>query len=135
MTHRILDHTADIQYLVSANSLEKMFVESAKVMQKSFCEDKVREKIEKKIKVAGKDLENLMYNFLEELLFLFDTEHFLFSRIELKINPKKDGISAMLFGETVQKHEIFSHVKAITYNEMYVKKKGSKWECLITLDV
>jgi SHS2 domain-containing protein len=135
MTHEIIDHTADIQYKVRADSLEKLFIESAEVMQESFMTGKVKKKIKKNIEVQGKDFENLLYNFLEELLFLFDAEHFLFSEIKMSFDETSKTIIATLKGDIAEGYEIHSHIKAITYNEMYVKKKRGKWECLVTLDV
>ena len=51
---------------------------------------KINYKIKKNIKVKGKDNEALLYNFLEEFLYLLDAEDFLLNEVEtLVIDEKK----------------------------------------------
>lgn len=136
MTIEFLPHTADIQFRIKSKKLEKLFIESSKALKKSFIRKRVKSKIEKKIKVKGKDLENLLYNYLEEFLILFDSENFIFSKIkEIKIDAEKFELTAIVRGDSSLNYDFYSHIKAITYNEMKVERKGSKWIALVTLDV
>ena len=50
---------------------------------------KIKKNLKKGIEAKGHDLKSLLYNYLEELLFLIDTENFLLNHIEeLKIHKK-----------------------------------------------
>lgn len=130
---KFLEHTADIKFQAFGLTKEEMFENAGLAMFNSMSEDSVKAKIKKKISVEGKDNESLMYNFLEELLFLFDTEHFFVSKIKIKIKDNK--LTADITGDLVENYDIKIDIKAITYNEMFVKQEGNKWLCQVVLDV
>lgn len=136
---KFLEHTADIKFQAYGKSLEEAFSNSALAMFNAMYSGKVSRKIKKKISVKGKDNESLLYNFLEELLFLLDTKNFFLSSIKVKINEKK--LEAELEGDKAGNYKIDLDVKAVTYNSMFVKKlnQGSatpiKWVCQVVLDV
>ncbi|NCN51470.1 archease [archaeon] len=131
--YKFIKHTADIQFQIEGKSIEEIFLDSASALMNSICKEKIKSKIKKEIAVEGHDFESLLYNFLEEILFLFDSEQFLISKIE-KIKIDKFKLKCVLFGDKGN-YEIISHVKAVTYNEMYVKKEKSSWKAQVTLDV
>jgi len=104
----------------------------------SVSDDKIKSKKKFKFEVNGRDLESLLYNFLEELLFLFDTEEFFLSKVEkIKIDREKLKLEAEVSGDKAENYEIHLDVKAITYNEMFVKfeEKKKQWTAQVVLDV
>jgi len=129
-----LEHTADIKFQAFGNTLEEVFENSALAMTNSMYDGKVKEKIIKKIKVKGKDNERLLYEFLEELLFLLDSEDFILSNVK-KIKINKNDLEAEIIGDKASDYEIHIIVKAVTYNEMFVKKIKNNWVCQVILDV
>ncbi|HZX10374.1 MAG TPA: archease, partial [Acidobacteriota bacterium] len=66
------------------------------------------------------------FNFLEEILFLFEARDFLVHSIKnLSIHKDKKGyrLKADFAGDrNSDKYEISGSVKAITYNEMIIEK-------------
>ena len=141
MKYKFLKHTADIKFQAFGKTLEKSFENSALAMSNSMYEQKVKSKLKKKINVSGKNLESLLYNFLEELLFLLDSKGFFVSKIKVKINKNKDEkknqteLSADVFGDNAKNYKIGLDVKAVTYNEMFVKKINGLWVCQVVIDV
>lgn len=133
MKFEYLEHTADIKFQAFGNSLEEVYENSALAMFNAMSNEKIARKIKKKILVKGDDNENLLYNFLEELLFLFDSEGFFLSGLKVKIKDNK--LSAELFGDKAENYEIGIDVKAITYNEMFVQNNKEKWIAQVVLDV
>lgn len=134
-----LEHTADIKFRVYGNNLKDIFKNSAEALKKSICrKEKIKENIIKKIKVGGEDYENLLYEFLEELLYLLDANNFIFSEIK-KIKIQKDKkeliLDAEIIGDSAEKYKISNDVKAITYNDMFVKKQKNKFIAQVVLDV
>jgi SHS2 domain-containing protein len=131
------EHTADIKFQAYGKSLEKAFENSALAMFNVMADKKVNPKIKKKIRVNGKDLENLLYNFLEELIFLLDSQNFFISKTNLKIKKGKKAfeLEGEILGDIAKNYEIKIDVKAITYNEMFVKKIKDRWVCQAVLDV
>ena len=130
---KFLEHTADIKFQAFGKNLNKCFENSALAMINSQYKGKVKGKIKKKVKVKGKDLESLLYNFLEEILFLVDTEKFLASKVKVKIKNKE--LESELTGDNIKNYKLSWEIKAITYNEMFVKKIKNKFKAQVVLDV
>ena len=139
MTYKFLEHTADVKFLAEGKTLEEAFIESAMALKETITVDvKVFPQIDKKIHISGKDLESLLYNFLEEFLFLLDSEDFLLGEIkEIKINHKTLVLDAVISGDKAEKYHFTNDVKAITYNEMKIEFDETKkeWTCQVVLDV
>jgi SHS2 domain-containing protein len=136
MKFKFLEHTADIKFQAFGKNLEEVFENSALAMFNTMSNKKIKSKTKKKIKVSGKGLENLLYNFLEELIFLLDSENFFLSKInKIKINEKKLILEAEVSGDNVKKYEIKIDVKAVTYNEMFIKNIKNRWIAQVVLDV
>ncbi|MBU2052871.1 MAG: archease [Nanoarchaeota archaeon] len=134
---KFLEHTADVKFQAFGKSLEEAFGNSAialkQIMTKGIEKD-VKGKISKKIKITGDDLEGLLYNFLEEFLYLLDAENFLLSEIDC-IKIKNNKLEAELSGDKARNYKFTNDVKAVTYNEMFVKHAKGKWIVQVVLDV
>lgn len=127
-----LEHTADAKFRAYGASIEKAFENAALAMKQIINENKVKCKIKKKIKVKGKDMKSLLYHFLEEFLFLFDSENFLVSKVKVKIK----GLE--LEAEAIGDEDSFINeggVKAVTYNEMEIGENKKKKFVQVVLDV
>ncbi len=136
MKFRFLKHTADIKFQAYGKSIEEVFENSGLALSKSIYSGKIKKIRKKKIKVHGKDIESLLYNFLEEFLFLFDSEEFAVSKIKnIRLDKKKLKIECTLIGDSPKNYKIERHIKAVTYNEMFVKREGGKLVAQVVLDV
>ena len=74
---------------------------------------------------TAKKKETLIYDILEELIFLIDTESFLAKHATVGIVETKDEITASVIikGDLAQeKYDIFGQIKSATYNEMEIGK-------------
>lgn len=133
---KFLEHTADIKFQAYSRNLEGVFENSALALKEILVGDKkIEKKIKKNISVKGKDYESLLYNFLEEFLILFDSEGFVLSEIK-NINIQKDlKLKAEVIGDNAENYQINEHIKAVTYNDMFVKKENSKWVSQVVVDV
>lgn len=128
-----LEHMADIKYLVNGNSLNKVFENAVLAFSSYISSDsKIKSDIKKIIKIESSDRESLLYRFIDELIYLLDTENFAVSKAKVKI--KETSLNAVLYGESTKKIHC-NHVKAATYAEMYIKKTKSGWEAQFVLDV
>jgi len=135
MKFRFLSHTADIKFLAYGRSITEVFENSALALISSLCEKKVKAKNKIIIQAIGNDLESLMYNFLEEFLFLLDSENFIPSKIKnLQIDKNNLRIRCEVYGDDAKYYKV-SHIKAITYNDMFIRKDGNIWIAQVVLDV
>jgi SHS2 domain-containing protein len=136
MKFKFLPHTADIKFQAFGKNFKEVFENSALALFKIFYDRKVKEKKLFKIKVKGNDFESLLYNFLEEFLVLFDSKNFLPSKIKnLRLNEKKFKINTEVLGDDSKNYKLSEYVKAITYNEMFVKKIKNKFISQVVVDV
>lgn len=131
-----LDHTADIKFKAKGRTLEQTFTSAALALIHSICHDTIKRKKEISIYIEGKDLENLLYNFLEEIIFYFDSEHFILSTIsKIKIDKKNLTLKATLKGDEAKHYELHSAIKSVTYHDMHVKKQKEGWVAQVVLDI
>lgn len=130
-----LEHTADVKFQAFGKDIEEAFSNSALALREVMTEkSKIKGKIKKKIIVKGKDKEKLLYNFLEEFLILFDSEGFVLSKIK-KIKIKDEKLEAEVIGDNAKNYKFSNSVKAITYNQMFVKQEKGKWIVQVVIDV
>jgi SHS2 domain-containing protein len=135
MKYRFLKHTADIKFQAFGKTEEEMFENASLALKEIMLKKiKIKNHIKKKFEVDGKDKESLLYNFLEEFLFLLDSEDFLLNKID-KIKIKDNKINAEISGDNAENYRFKNDVKAITYNEMFVKKEKGRFICQVVVDV
>lgn len=136
--YKFLSHTADIKIEVIDDTLTKAFKESAFALKESIMKNtKIKLSKEKKIKIGGEDLKSLLYNFLEEFLYLLDAKDFIMGDIQaLNIDKKDLTLTAILIGDKASNYEISNDVKAITYSEMIIEQtQDKKYKIQFVLDV
>ncbi len=137
--YKFLEHTADAKFQAYGKTMEESFSNAALAMFSLITEtNKIKKEIKKGIEARGHDLKSLLYNYLEELLFLIDTENFLLNHIgELKIHKKEEKyfLEAIAVGDKADNYETTGDIKAITYNEMEVKEEKGKVMVQVVLDL
>jgi len=135
---KFLEHTADIKFQAYGKNLKEVFTNAALATANSMCKEEIKKKIVKKIQVKAKDKESLMYNFLDQVIYLFDAEYFLISDVKEIVITEKKGIfnlTGLLEGDKSEKYEIAEHIKSVTYSEMFIKKRHERFIAQIVLDI
>jgi len=134
MGYKFLEHTADIKFKAWGKTLNEAFSESVKAMSEFIGKgNKIGSRKKKIISVEGEDKKNLLYNFLDEMIYLLDAEGFVVAKGDVKIVGNK--LSAELKGDDVKNYSGLDHVKAATYAEMFVGRKGKDWVVQAVVDV
>lgn len=125
MSYKFLPHTADVKVLVESGTLANAFRDSYKALKETIVgKIKIEDLVEKEIKIMGRDMENLLLNFLEEFLYLLDAKDLLVSKVvNLKIDPENFLLEATAIGDKAHKYDFTNDVKAITYNDMFIKEE------------
>lgn len=131
-----LDHTADVKFRAYGESLEELFENSAKAMIGSMTDGKIEKKKVEKIKINSNNLESMMYEFLEELLFIMDSKELVFAGIKkIKIDKENFKLEGEIYFDDLKNYKFHLDVKAVTYNEMYVELNKRTWVAQVVLDV
>ena len=127
MSYKFLEHATDAIIEVTAKDLKEAFsVTADAVINLTLDQDKVEEKDEKEFSEQGKDLDYLLFSWLEEIPFILITEGFAIRRIKFDIE-KNNGykINAIAYGEPLDfvKHNFKVEIKAPTFYEMEIKQE------------
>ena len=130
---------ADVAFEASGRNLKELFESAGLAVTNTMVRDlkKVKPKVTKIFRIKSDTLENLLYNFLHEIVFLKDAKLLLFSKYSVKIDEKNFSLVAKASGEklNMKKHELLVDVKAVTMHHFELKKKGTKWIARVILDV
>jgi SHS2 domain-containing protein len=132
-----LEHPADIKFRAYGNTIGKLFENVALAVSFYLSSGvKIEPRKCKTIEVKGEDSESLLYNFVDELIYLLEVDKFVVSKAE--ITMRGYNLKAEIYGDNASKYEI-KQIKASTYAEMYIKKiktgKEEHWGCQMVLDV
>ena len=135
MKFKFLEHTADVKFQAFGTTMEEAYTNAAMALKETIAGKlKIKKKVGKKVNVKGHDEISLLYNFLEEFLYFLDAEDFVLGEIKsLKISGNK--LKAEVVGDKASDYEFTNDVKAITYNDMFVKKEKGKFICQVVVDV
>jgi len=126
LSYKFLDHATDAIIEVTAKNLKEAFsVTADAVINLTLDQDKVEEKDEKEFSAQGKDLDYLLFSWLEEIPFILITEGFAIRRIEFEI-VQNGGykIQAKAYGEPLDlhKHNFKVEIKAPTFHDMEIRQ-------------
>lgn len=123
------EHTADLGLRVMAESLESLFEEAAAGLMAIVCRnpEAIQPNQTRQLHLRGSDWEELLHDWLDELLFIVSAERWLTARCRVVFEG--EGLSAELAGEPIDpdRHELGQEVKAITYHGLRVVRNGGKW--------
>lgn len=140
MKYEFLDHTADVKFKAYGKTLEEAF-ENAALATFSIMTDigVVKEVKEFEVNIKSTSYEALLYDFLDELIYLLDTESFLLKYVKsLSIDSDSLQLRAVLVGDCqdkIEDYEVHTFVKAVTYNDMYIKKVDDGYELQVVHDI
>jgi len=137
----ILDHPADMGFRAWAPSKEELFETAATAVTSILVDlDDIDESTTVEISVEAEDEDLLLYNWLSEVLFLFDAEGVLLKRFEIKefmTSADKLTLVSKAAGQrySSEKHEIKTYVKAITLHQLQIMRKEENFEAQVYLDI
>lgn len=136
-----LEHTADEKFKVTAKSIEDAFATSVIAMHEVLLADKlntVKSKFEKKVHFKAKKLTTLLYDFLNEIVFLFDDEDLLLPQVKtITIEEKEEmfELNAVLCGDKCFDYELQTEIKNMTYSDMKIVVTSEKVTIEAVVDI
>ncbi len=135
--YEIIGTTADLAISVKADTLEQLFATAALGLFSLIVDPSlVRPTKEREVTAEAGDLTGLLIAYLNELLFLHETEDFVISSVTVtSLTPTR--LHAVAAGETIdpRRHQIQHHVKAATYHHAAVRPIGAGWDAMVIVDV
>lgn len=135
--YEFFEHTADLGLRVTAPDLDALFREAAEGLFAMIVERVPRgdpaERLE--LRIEGQRLDWLLFDWLNELLFLFESKRVVLSRFEVEV--RGTGLSAVAHAHPFEAASQEGHheVKAITYHGLRVEQSGGGWLAEVIVDI
>jgi SHS2 domain-containing protein len=135
MSYEELDHTADIRLRVKSPSPDSLFEETALAMMQIVYGELRPGKIERTIGLESGNTENLLLDFLSEVLFISEVEYLVFSSVTVHISG--NSLRAQLTGEPFdpERHRGGTEIKGISYSGLSIVKEDEGYVLDILFDV
>ena len=135
--YEVFEHTADLGLRIRAPELPELFSEAARGLFSLLVVnlDDVRPVREESYEIDGDPNDFLLFDWLSELLYTFESQQLLLSQFEVRIGPS--GLQAVGRGEPMDlsRHDMDHEVKAITYHDFKVEQDGQDWLAEVIVDI
>jgi len=128
--YRITKHQSELAVRVTGDSQADLFANSALALFDVMVADMDKVAIKERIplEVEGADRDDLMVNWMRELLYLYQRSGYLLH--EFLINEVKDTVvKAEVAGEKIDPdcHEIQQEITAVAFHKSRMEKTGNQW--------
>ena len=137
MGYRVFDHTADLGVEITGASREDVYAGASFALFDLLTDlSEVRETEERTLAVGGEGADDLLVNFLREVLYAWNGEGFLIKRCTIReAAPRR--LTALLLGEPYDpaRHRIRMEIKAVTYHQASVSRTEAGWVARVVFDV
>jgi SHS2 domain-containing protein len=135
--HEFIEHTADAGIRVRAADIDELFAEAARALFELLIVnlDDVQLKQEYCFNIPGWGLEDLLHDWLAELLFAFNARRLALADFRVQIGA--EGLTATARGEPLdpQRHEIDQEIKAVTWHGLKVEECNGQWTAEVIVDI
>jgi SHS2 domain-containing protein len=127
--YRFVDHTAELEVELEAESAEGVFGGALRAFAE-LAGPAEGEEVERRVVVEANDLSMLLAGWLEELVFLAETEGFVPERADLALDGLR--LSALVRGHRGEPRPL---VKAVTLHRLRLRPEDGSWKGRVVLDV
>jgi SHS2 domain-containing protein len=133
----LFEHTADLGLRIRASNLEELLSEAARGLLAMLVANPqaVRPVQTRTFTLTAREPAYLLFDWLNELLYAFESEKLLLSEFEIVIGEQE--VQAICRGEPMDsaRHEMDHEVKAITYHGLRVQQMTEGWEAEVIVDI
>ncbi|PIN75166.1 hypothetical protein COV18_04415 [Candidatus Woesearchaeota archaeon CG10_big_fil_rev_8_21_14_0_10_37_12] len=129
---------ADIAFEAEGKNLNDLFQSAAEATIVSMADPAtIKNNITKIITKKANTIKELLFELIEEIIYLKDKDAIVFHSVTVEVNEEKKTCTATLTGDDIN-HEtqaLRNDVKAITMHYYTVEKTTDGWEAHIVLDI
>ena len=133
----VFDHTADLGLRIQSSDLNGLFVDAGRALLSVIVSEPnaVESRESVTLQIAANELEYVFFDWLNELLNLFESKRFLAREFEAAVEESR--LSATVRGETYDpaRHVLAHEVKAVTYHGLTVEQASDGWRAEVILDI
>ena len=137
MVYEFIDHTADVMFRAKAKTIPDLFLDCATALNEAIHGGlKILEQESMECELEADSLEELLYKFLEEFLFLLDSKDLIFNKVEiLNMDTNENKMKVKLLGDMAKNYHFTNDVKAITFSNLKILEDNGEFQTKVTLDV
>jgi len=143
MPYRYLEElgTADIAFEATGRDLPQLFRDAADATMNVMIDnlDAIESRETRQIELCGQQIDMLLFDLLQELIFLKDAQRLLLRIRNLQIDEKDEKyfLKATAEGEPLdaERHQQRADVKAVTLHGFSVKPEKGGWKARVLLDI
>lgn len=143
MPYRFLEEiaTSDVAFEAAGETVEDLFRSAAEATMNVMVDDldMIERKTELDIEVENPELDMLLFNFINELIYYKDAKKLLLRVGPVEITEKDGGyrLKTRAYGEVLdaKKHRLKVDVKAVTLHLFGIERKDGGWRTTVVLDV
>jgi SHS2 domain-containing protein len=143
MGYRFIDHTADVAADLTGETLEELFLSAAEALTDTMTElSGVGSSVKQSVTLEAGTVEDLLVDWLNELLYRFEVRNMLVATASLAIegDAARDSgwhLEATTSGELFdpERHPSRVLVKSATYHGLHVVREGATWTARIVFDI
>jgi len=131
-----VDISGDVGLKVWGQDLEELFKNAARGMSELITDvSAVPESEQREVHVIAENNEDLLVQWLNELVFLFDTYNYVCKNYSVSIINKqlKAEISGGTFDPTTSESRLL--IKAATYHDLSLSRTNTHWEATVIFDI
>ncbi len=143
MPYRFIEEeaTADIAFEATGNSLRDVFRAAVEATLEVMIDnpESIEERETRSIELNGKELDLLLFELLQKIIFYKDAERLLLRIADIKIELIADlwRLSAVGRGEYLdpKRHHFGADVKAVTLHRFRLEQLDKEWRAHVILDI
>ncbi|HUQ90257.1 MAG TPA: archease [Bryobacteraceae bacterium] len=136
MNFEVLEHTADIGVRAWGSTQQEMMANAGLAMVGIAMDlDEISEREAYPIAARGEDLESLLVNWLNEVLYYLDGRRIGLRRIEVQRCSTEEAAGIGWGEPRTEKHQANLVVKGVTYHQLKVEHRAGRWQCEVYLDI
>ena len=143
MPYKFLEEigTADIAFEATGRDLPELFSDAADATMNVMIDnlDAIERRVTRQIELSNDKIDMLLFDFLQELIYLKDAERLLLRVRNVRIDEKdkKYILKAEAVGEPLDaaRHPQRADVKAVTLHGFSVEKQDEGWKARVLLDI
>jgi len=135
--YELIDHTADMGLKIYGESLEDLFRNAGLALFDLITDIALLRPLDRRSFSLERDrVDDLLVEWLGSLLYLFDTEQLLVCGFPI-LSIEGCSLVAEAVGElfSPDRHAIKTIIKAATYHQLEVVRRGAIWQATVILDV
>jgi SHS2 domain-containing protein len=134
---KVIEHTADTGFEVRGRTRAKAYEAAALALFQTMWEINKEKHVEPvNLKINGGDPPELLVNFLEEFLYLYEAKELVCTKVRVdSVTEDKISARAWLQNFTRDKDQELLGVKAITYHQLFIGKQDDEWVVRVFLDI